>query len=91
MLVDSTIGFSQSGNIFVKPEGYTEYIKITYTDKTTNQFLGCSDITEELKFGLSVVEDKFAFSYVGFGQTSRVNFLISNIVDTVDFRPKHLI
>jgi len=85
MLVDSTIGFSQSGNVFIKPEGYTEYIKITYTDKTTNQFLGCSGITEELEFGLSVVEDKFAFSYVGFGQTSRVDFLISNIVDTVDF------
>ena len=33
----------------------------------------------------SIVEDKFAYSYIGFGQTSRVDFLLTNVVDSIDF------
>ena len=34
---------------------------------------------------LFIVEDKFAFCYIGFGQTSRVDFLLTNVVDSIDF------
>jgi len=85
ILVDSTLGFSQSGNVHIKPKNSNNYINVSYTDKTTNQFLGCSGITKELSFASPIVEDKFAYSYIGFGQTSKVDFLLSNIVDSVDF------
>lgn len=84
IIVDSTIGFSKSGKILVKPEN-SDFIEITYSDKTTNQFLGVSGVTKRLEFGLPVTEDKFAFSYVGFGNTSKVEFRVINLIQDVDF------
>ena len=84
IIVDSTIGFSKSGKILVKPEN-SDFIEITYSDKTTNQFLGVSGVTKRLEFGLPVIEDKFAFSYVGFGNTSKVEFRVINLIQDVDF------
>ena len=84
ILVDSTIGFSKSGKVLVKPEN-SDFIELTYQDKTTNQFLGVTGVTKELKYGLDVVENKFAFSYVGIGNTTPVNFRIINVIDDVDF------
>ena len=43
IIVDSTVGFSKTG--FVVVNGQT----ITYTDKTTNQFLGCSGINSDIQ------------------------------------------
>ena len=40
-----------------------------------------SGISAELEVNSSIVEDKFAYSYIGFGQTSRVDFLLTNVVD----------
>jgi hypothetical protein len=84
ILVDSTIGFSKSGKILVKPEN-SDFIELIYGDKTTNQFLNVTGITKELKYGLDVVENKFAFSYVGLGNTTPINFRIVNVIDNVDF------
>ena len=83
ILVDSTVGFSRSGKILVKPEN-SDFIELSYTDKTTNQFLGVSGVTKTLKYGLSVVEDKFAYSYIGFGNTSRVDFRIINVIEDIN-------
>ena len=84
ILVDSTIGFSNSGQILVKPEN-SDYITLTYTDKTSNQFLGVSGVTNPISYGLDVVEEKFAYSYIGVGNTSKVEFRIINVIDNVDF------
>ena len=85
ILVDSTVGFSKSGNVHIKPKDSNFYINVSYTDKTVNQFLGCQGISAELEVNSSIVEDKFAYSYIGFGQTSRVDFLLTNVVDSIDF------
>ena len=85
IIVDSTVGFSNSGNVHIKPKGSTSYINVSYTGKTVNQFLGCSGISAELEVNSSIVEDKFAYSYIGFGQTSKVDFLLTNVVDGIDF------
>ena len=85
ILVDSTVGFSKAGNVHIKPKDSEFYINVSYTDKTVNQFLGCQGISAELEVNSSIVEDKFAYSYIGFGQTSRVDFLLTNVVDSVDF------
>ena len=84
ILVDSTIGFSESGQILVKPEN-SNYIILTYTDKTSNQFLGVSGVTVPLRYGLDIVEEKFAYSYIGVGNTSKVEFRIVNVIDNIDF------
>jgi hypothetical protein len=84
ILVDSTIGFSKSGKILVKPDN-SDFIEISYADKTVNQFLGVSGVTKNLEYGLDVIENKFAFSYVGSGNTSIVNVRIVNVVDNIDF------
>ena len=84
ILVDSTIGFSKSGIILVKPQN-SNFIEINYTDTTSNQFLGVTGVTKELDYGLDVVEEKFAYSYIGLGNTSIVQFRIVNVIDNVDF------
>ena len=83
ILVDSTIGFSKSGTITVQPKN-SNYIHIQYTDKTINQFLGVSGVNKQLDFGLDVKEEKFAFSYVGVGNTSKVEFRIVNVINDID-------
>ena len=83
ILVDSTVGFSESGTIIIQPEN-SNFIQIQYTDKTINQFLGVTGVTKELKFGLDIKEEKFAYSYIGVGNTSKVEFRIVNIIDQID-------
>jgi hypothetical protein len=84
ILVDSTIGFDRQGSLLIKPTVDSNFIEIQYTDKTVNQFLGVSGITTDLVFGAEIFEDKLAFSYAGFGQTSQVQLRIVNVIDTID-------
>ena len=84
ILVDSTVGFANSGSILVKPEN-SDYITINYTGKNVNQFTGVTNITKPLDFGLDLIEEKFAFSYIGVGNTSKVNFRVINVIDDIDF------
>jgi len=84
LLVDSTIGFEQEGTLLIKPTVDSNFIEVSYTDKTVNQFLGVSGISTDLVFGAEVFEDKLAFAYAGFGQTSLVQLRIVNVIDNVD-------
>jgi hypothetical protein len=84
ILVDSTVGFDQSGKILAKPIN-SDFIELSYTDKTSTQFLGVSGVTQKLNYGLSLVEDKFAYSYVGFGNTSKVEFRVINVIQNIKF------
>ncbi len=84
ILVDSTIGFDREGSLLIKPTVDSNFIEISYTDKTINQFLGVSGISTDLVFGAEIFEDKLAFSYAGFGQTSQVQLRIVNVIDNID-------
>jgi len=84
ILVDSTVGFANSGTILVKPEN-SDFIEINYTGKTINQFTGVTNVTKPLNFGLDLIEENFAFSYVGVGNTSKVEFRVVNVIDNIDF------
>ena len=84
ILVDSTVGFANSGTILVKPKN-SDFITIRYTGKNINQFTGVTNVTKFLDSGLDLIEEKFAFSYVGVGNTSKVNFRVINVIDNIDF------
>jgi hypothetical protein len=83
ILVDSTIGFSDSGILIVKTET-SDLVKINYQDKTVNQFLGVTGIDRFLQFGADIIEEKFAISFVGSGNTSPINFRVINVIDSID-------
>lgn len=84
ILVDSTVGFANSGVILVKPRN-SDFITINYTGKNINQFTGVTNVSKPLDFGLDLIEEKFAFSYIGVGNTSKVEFRVVNVIDTIDF------
>jgi hypothetical protein len=84
ILVDSTVGFANSGSIIVKPRN-SDYITINYTGKNINQFTGVTNVSKPLDFGLDLTEEKFAFSYIGVGNTSKVEFRVVNVIDSIDF------
>ena len=83
ILVDSTNGFSQQGSFVVKTET-SDLITVSYTDKTTTQFLGVIGVDRFLPFNTEIIEEKFANSFVGSGTTSPINFRVINVIDTID-------
>lgn len=58
--VDSTIGFPDSGELYVSFSDNTNGI-ITYTSKSSTQFYGCSGVTEEIKDSSFVYINSFAY------------------------------
>ena len=60
--VDSTIGFPNSGEVYVKyPNALVDTVGIvSYTSKTITQFLGCSNITDTLIDGDTLSVEDFA-------------------------------
>ena len=84
LVVDSTVGFGRSGTLLVKPREGANFLNLTYTDKTLNQFLGVSGISTSLVFGADILENKLAYAYAGYGQTSKLEFRLVNVIDKVD-------
>ena len=84
--VDSTIGFSERGELFVTYSTGTTGI-LTYRSKSINQFFGVgaantttygipSNVDSESEIRLNA----YAYSYVGFGTTSRVDMRIGSVL-----------
>ena len=84
IVVDSTVGFGQSGTLLVRPKTGDNLLTVSYTDKTVNQFLNTSGISTSLVFGADILENKLAYAYAGFGQTSLIEFRLVNVIDDVD-------
>ena len=83
LFVDSTIGFAPSGKISIKPPN-SNFITLEYTSKSTTTLNGVTGLTTSLE-KLEILEEKFAYSFVGTGNTSRVDFRIVNVIKDVDF------
>ena len=62
--VDTTIGFPQSGTIYCGDN------IITYTDKSINQFFGCSGVTSNIDVASTIFSEDTYFSYEN-GDTSK--------------------
>ena len=80
--VDSTIGFEQTGTI------YSGNNTITYSDKSVNQFLGCSGIVDNITITEDIFSDNTYFSYEN-GDTSKkvvlkLNGVLSDFIQKSD-------
>ena len=60
--VDTTVGFPQSGELVVTLSNGVS-LNITYSDKTVNQFLGCTGIIVDIPIGQEVAYNGFAYGY----------------------------
>jgi hypothetical protein len=72
--VDSTIGFSKSGTL------YSGSNVISYTDKTINQFLGCSNVTSNIEVTSNLRSNDTYYGYEDGDLTKKVEFIISGIL-----------
>lgn len=60
--VDSTVGFPNEGKLVVRLKT-GEDLTIPYTSKTFNQFLGCTNIINEIDVHTDIRYDSFAYGY----------------------------
>ena len=79
--VDSTVGFSTQGEVYVQFFDGTTGI-VLYTSKTLNQFLGCSNITSDIIDNSIVGINTYAAATTGLGTEIRVR--INSILNSVD-------
>ena len=81
--VDSTVGFADSGSVYIKPANSSTSIPINYQNKSANQFLDVSGINIEVPFNSDIIENNFAYSTLDDGNI--LKFRLFNIIDTIDY------
>lgn len=72
--VDSTIGFPSSGKI------YAGNNIITYTDKSINQFFGCSGISSEIPVSSIIRSDEIYYGYENGDLSKKVEFRLTGVL-----------
>ena len=77
--VDSTAGFPESGTLTAVVANDTT-ISITYSEKTLNQFLGCSGVTSELSASQEIALDVYAYGVVGISTDNVVKVRITGVL-----------
>lgn len=83
IFVDTTVGFPQSGIIYIGDYSYS------YTDKTNNQFLnvstqGSSSIQENIERSIEVYSTNFVYSYENGDLSNVVSLRINNVISSVE-------
>jgi len=74
IIVDSTIGFPHSGKIFSGNN------TITYTDKSINQFLGCSGINSGISTASTIYSQETYYGYEGGDVNKKVELRITGVL-----------
>ena len=83
IIVDSTVGFNKSGSLLIKTLNLKNPIVLSYTDKTSTEFLGVSGVIVDLNFGEELLEENFLYTFLEDG--SKVEFGLVNVIDTIDY------
>ena len=78
--VDSTIGFPESGTLVSGNN------TITYTEKSVNQFFGCSGITSVITPSSMIRSDKLAYGYENGDPTKRVELRLTGVLSDIENR-----
>lgn len=82
LIVDSTIGFKNSGELLLKTDNLEFPLKLTYQDKTVNQFLGVSGLFDSASYNADVVEENLIYIFDDDG--SKLEFRLINVIQSVD-------
>ena len=72
--VDSTIGFGVTGTLISGNN------IVTYTNKSVNQFLGCSGVTETISAKSNIRTDEVFFGYENGDITKKVEIIITGVL-----------
>lgn len=72
--VDSTIGFPESGTI------YSGSNTITYTNKSINQFFGCSGIESKISSTDNIYSDDTYFAFENGDTSKRIDFRLTGVI-----------
>jgi hypothetical protein len=90
LIVDSTVGFSNSGVLYVKIrnfDGTSSISTLYYSGKTINQFLNITEISQELyatiKSGDEIIEDNLL--QIVLDDASTVKFRLVNVIGSFDY------
>jgi hypothetical protein len=76
ILVDSTLGFPDSGTLIYK--GAANSFLISYTEKTLTQFNNCTGITEELTSGSDISLNVYAYGFSP--NNEEIRFRITGVI-----------
>ena len=86
--VDTTVGFPPSGELIVKLSDEVS-ISIFYSDKTINQFLGCTGITSNIKINQEVRYNTFAYAYASNDTDEIIKVRITGVLSDIVFPSKN--
>jgi hypothetical protein len=81
--VDSTVGFSNSGELSVVYDDGSDGI-ISYTSKNLTQFLGCSNITGIIRDSSSISINVFAYGNSFLNQNEVIRVRITSVLKDID-------
>jgi hypothetical protein len=90
LIVDSTIGFPESGTLYLKVKNFSGTYTINtlnYSGKSINEFLNITNITQDLyltiKPGDEIIEDNLI--QIVLDDTSTVKFRLVNVIGSFDY------
>ena len=76
--VDSTIGFDKSGTLISGSN------VIKYTEKTINQFLGCTGVNNLINIGSNIRTDKLIYGYENGDTSKKVELRITGVLSELE-------
>ena len=78
--VDSTIGFGQTGTIEVGVSTETDYMRLDYTEKTVNQFIGVTTTSKDIISTKNIYTPTFVYGYEDNDLTKPVIMKITGVL-----------
>ena len=81
--VDSTVGFPESGELYVNYSNSTGIV--SYTSKTNEQFIDCTNVTNSIADASYVGVNTYASATTGFG--TEVSVRISSVINSIKLDP----
>ena len=82
--VDSTVGFGQTGVIEVGVDTDDDYMRLDYTEKTINQFIGVTTTTKDIASTKNIFTPTFVYGYEENNLEKPVNMKITGVLSEFD-------
>ena len=83
--VDSTIGFPKSGELLVQFADGLDIV-VSYSDKTVNQFLGCTGVDRSIDPEHDISLNENAYGYALPNNTELIKFKINGVISDIDVK-----